>query len=206
MIVQRLTQGALQMRHCVSARCPHTIGCWRPYIHWVSLGPHFATKICGSPFTPLKPLPPSPFQPRRTPNNCLPPSLLRKTQWLTFNNASSYSSSYVASHCAYLLLIVCGAYGLVTLQAEGHQVKEFKPLWESFWVSSSWNDLVIRHSYLNVQTHIHMPAHAPTAWNRTLPHMIRYTPVNLISSLLRLTQCNYALALYNPLHAVVQSN
>lgn len=84
---------------------------------------------------------PSPFTSTDTPSNCLPPSLLRNTQWLTFNNAFSYSSSFAASHCVcecvYCLLIVCGAYGLVTSQAKGHWVKEFISFCESFWLPSS---------------------------------------------------------------------
>ena len=46
--------------------------------------------------SPLANASPPPPPPQKHPENCLSPSLLRKTQWLTFNNVSSSSSSNVA--------------------------------------------------------------------------------------------------------------
>lgn len=73
-------------RH-VSVEHPHTICCWSPYIHRVSVGPYLDTKTCCSPFTHHK-LPTSPST-TQTPTYCLSPSLLRKTQWLTLTIPSS---------------------------------------------------------------------------------------------------------------------
>ncbi len=123
----------------------------------------------------------TPFLPLRDHRNTRQLSLAIPAEegtMVNFNNASSSSSSNVAklrqslcaTMCVYLLLIVCGAYGLLTSQAEGHGLKEFKSFWESFCLPYSLTNLVIRHSCLKVQAHIdththtgiHMPSHTHT--------------------------------------------